>query len=181
MILPRPVLDDYLLVMDFLEDKFGVGEEFYMVNTGAIYRWIGINASKLVVKCALGKRFSELGVMDVYCHVQKDIGLAQTINEGGYSAEQWLFSGIDGKRNVDRLCLAFSMNNGLIPNGNEKGNKLREILAEANRMIGSMTPKDNKVIIEIIDNQLGKLGTYLDKLAEESGLKLSNDYSLLGR
>ena len=168
MILPRPLHDNWNEVADFVMENFKSGESFMLSDAKRSLIFESVDRDKWIVPC----RFRlNIGLMRFYTHVTKDIGLVTKEKSliGTMTPEQWLFSGVDGVTNLDRLCKAMTLNGTIIPNMTTiKGREYAQILQESNIMIN--IPSGSVNAIEIIDNRLLIYGTWLDQLAENSGL-----------
>lgn len=171
MILPRPLHENWEFVTAFIESKFSPGESFTLLDAKRPLIFESIDKVKWVVRC----RFRlNIGLMRMYTHVTKDIGLLSPVAD--LNPEQWLFAGVDGVTNLDRFCKAMALNGAIIPDlTTPRGRDYAAIIDEANAAIngsavGSSNPDNDLSAVEIIDNRLLIYGTWLDVLAENSGL-----------
>lgn len=183
MILPRPIpIDfDYNQILNFLKNKFVGGEEFTLCGDSNTYILInlGYNVTVKVKNENHNKINTMKGILRFYINVTKDIGLINDkhnylIEGNKVTVEQWLFSGIDGAVNIDKLCKLWIENDGLLPNKEtEKGKELKKLFKEINNCTLDVKDEDESIrIMEFIDSHLFKYGSYLNDLALRSGLKL---------
>ena len=183
MILPRPVPSncnkaiDYKSISDFISSHFTFDESFTLVDDANEYKFKGIVCGNSGNYIITNRRF-KIGSLKFYTHVTKDIGYIESLFDDDdkpikLKATTWLFMGIDGRLNIYRLCEAMAKNGELLPLTNPIGQNYAAILKESNDWIREDNDeKDILLAIEHIDHHLVKYNTYLEQLAQRSGVKL---------
>lgn len=172
MILPRPINTSVETIAAYLSQHLDYGEEFTLEDRVYCYQRCVEDNQTVEVFDKSRHRYRRLGIINVYVNITKDIGLAVPIMPGTLTAQQWLYMGIDGVKNIDRLCKAMAMNGGILPKDDNNGKIYSEIIKESNHWIGNNN--DSNTIMEIIDHNLVKYGTYLAALAQADKLVIKD-------
>jgi len=174
MILPRPIPPSENGLVDYISSRFTPGQKFELCDKYHIYKYNKCDAKG--VHCFYGVRNYDIGLLRFYKLVKTDIGEIYTYPPGTMPPMIWLLSGTDGLTNGDRLCKAWALNQGLIPRlGTPHGEALRLIISESNHWIANSVETNVNEVYEYLDNNLVKYNTYLDDLANMSGVKLKGN------
>lgn len=179
MILPRPgphsllnAGDSRLIynqITDIIEHSFEVGEKIELLGNDNHYHYDKVVDDKVVASKGL-KRIN-YGLIHFYRSVKKDLPIITLDSDGKYYPCQWLLSGtmIEGVRNIDILAEALARNGSMIPQDNEHGIRLKEIIKVSNEMIIKVDgipgiEKELENAYQLIDFALTKFNTAIEFL-----------------